>query len=482
MTSAPVRRVSRRRSASTASFDGADLCAGRSASSTTAWRRPSDPGCRRGSGSVPGAATTIPGGSSSRATRTSAEVPGRPDRPLVASPGHARPHVDEQLRILERRRRRRHHRGRPAPQARPRARPLRAKLGIDPTASDIHLGFAVVLRKLRQFQELGHVAVLIIGDFTAQVGDPSGKSATRPRLTRAEVDAHAATYIEQVQRILLPDQPRDPPQLRVARRDGHRGRAAPRLPHDRRPHARAQTTSPGATARARRSRSWSSCTRCSRAGTPSMVRADVELGGTDQLFNNLVGRTLQEQEGQEGQVVLTTPLLEGLDGVNKMSKSLGNYVGIAEPPGEQFGKLMSHARRAHAAVLPAHDRLAPRPGRRGDPALRDGELSPRSRPSGSSPARWWTSTTVRARGRRPKPSSTGCSAATTPPRRSPSTCSTPPSASTAGSASPTCCARPAWWPPTRRAGGKIAGGRCPPRRRGRHRPRRWPCPPRTSTA
>ena len=118
-------------------------------------------------------------------------------------------------------------------------RPLRAKLGIDPTASDIHLGFAVVLRKLRQFQELGHVAVLIIGDFTAQVGDPSGKSATRPRLTKEEVDGHAATYIEQVSNILLPDN------LEIRRNsewlgdDGHRRRAAPRVAHDGGAHARA---------------------------------------------------------------------------------------------------------------------------------------------------------------------------------------------------------------------------------------------------
>ena len=127
-----------------------------------------------------------------------------------------------------------------------------------------------------------------------------------------------------------------------------------------------------------------------------MVRADVELGGTDQLFNNLVGRTLQEQEGQEGQVVLTTPLLEGLDGVNKMSKSLGNYVGIAEPPAEQFGKLMSLPDELDAAVLPAHDRLASRPGGRGDAGAWPTARSPRSRPSGSSPARSSTSITATA--------------------------------------------------------------------------------------
>jgi tyrosyl-tRNA synthetase len=218
-------------------------------------------------------------------------------------------------------------------------RPLRAKLGIDPTASDIHLGFAVVLRKLRQFQELGHVAVLIIGDFTAQVGDPSGKSATRPRLTKAEVDAHAATYIEQVSDILLPEN------LEVRRNS--EWLATMGIEDVLRLTARTTV------ARMLERDDFSKRLRDGVAvsvmellypllqGWDSvMVEADVELGGTDQLFNNLVGRQFQEQEGQEGQVVLTTPLLEGTDGVQKMSKSLGNYIGIAEPPGEQFGKLM----------------------------------------------------------------------------------------------------------------------------------------------
>ena len=219
-------------------------------------------------------------------------------------------------------------------------RPLRAKLGIDPTASDIHLGFAVVLRKLRQFQELGHTAVLIIGDFTAQVGDPSGKSATRPRLSRDEVEAFAATYVEQAKRILLPDH------LEIRRNSEWLGamgiedvlRLAGRTTvarmlerddfskryHGGLPISVMEFLYPLL-------QGWDSV----------MVEADVELGGTDQLFNNLMGRALQQQEGQEGQCVLTTPLLEGTDGVNKMSKSLGNYVGISEPPGDQFGKLLS---------------------------------------------------------------------------------------------------------------------------------------------
>jgi tyrosyl-tRNA synthetase len=220
-----------------------------------------------------------------------------------------------------------------------RGTPLRVKLGIDPTASDIHLGFAVVLRKLRQFQELGHTAVLILGDFTAQVGDPSGRSATRPRLSPEEVDAHAATYLEQISQILLPeplevrrnsewlaamgieDVLRLSARVTVARileRDDFANRY-----REGKPISLMELLYPLL-------QGWDSV----------MVRADVELGGTDQLFNNLMGRTLQEQEGQEGQVVLTMPLLVGLDGTQKMSKSLGNYVGVAEPPAEQFGKLM----------------------------------------------------------------------------------------------------------------------------------------------
>jgi tyrosyl-tRNA synthetase len=223
-----------------------------------------------------------------------------------------------------------------------RPTPLRVKLGIDPTASDIHLGFAVVLRKLRQFQDLGHVAVLIIGDFTAQVGDPSGKSATRPRLTKEEVDGHAQTYLEQVQRIL----DFSPERLEVHRNSRWLGamdmEAVLRLT--------ARTTVARMLERDDFSKRYAGGSPISLTeflypllqGTDSVeIRADVELGGTDQLFNNLMGRTLQQQEDQEGQCVLTTPLLEGLDGINKMSKSLGNYVGITDPPDEMFGKLMS---------------------------------------------------------------------------------------------------------------------------------------------
>src|SRR5262245_55238949 len=232
-------------------------------------------------------------------------------------------------------------------------RPLRVKLGIDPTASDIHLGFAVVLRKLRQFQERGHTAVLLLGDYTAQIGDPSGRSATRPRLTKEQVDEYAATYVDQLHQILLPE----PLEIRrnsewlasmdiedvlrltarttVARmleRDDFAKRYA-----DGSPISVMEFLYPLL-------QGWDSV----------MVEADVELGGSDQLWNFLMARQLQEQEGQEPQVVLTMPLLVGLDGVKKMSKSLGNYVGIAEAPAEQFGKLMS----LPDELMPAYFELA----------------------------------------------------------------------------------------------------------------------------
>jgi tyrosyl-tRNA synthetase len=219
-------------------------------------------------------------------------------------------------------------------------RSLRIKLGIDPTASDIHLGFAVVLRKLRQFQDLGHTAVLILGDFTAQVGDPTGRSATRPRLAPEQIQANLETYQAQAGLILRSDR------LEVRRNSEWLGT----MGADGMLALAAKATVAQMLERDDFSKRYG-------AGQPIsvmellypllqgwdsvMVQADVELGGSDQLFNNLVGRELQDKEGQEPQVVLTTPLLEGLDGVNKMSKSLGNYIGITEPPAEQFGKVMS---------------------------------------------------------------------------------------------------------------------------------------------
>jgi tyrosyl-tRNA synthetase len=228
-------------------------------------------------------------------------------------------------------------------------RSLRVKLGIDPTASDIHLGFAVVLRKLRQFQEQGHTAVLILGDFTAQVGDPSGRSATRPRLSAKEIEAHAATYVEQIRKILLPE----PLEVRrnsewlatMGIEDVLRLTARTTVARmlERNDFASRYTTgSPISLMELLYPllQGWDSV----------MIDADVELGGTDQLFNVLVGRQLQEQEGQEPQVVMTLPLLEGITGGDKMSKSLGNYVGITEAPAEMFGKLM----RVPDALMPQY--------------------------------------------------------------------------------------------------------------------------------
>jgi len=223
-----------------------------------------------------------------------------------------------------------------------RGQPLRVKLGIDTTAPDIHLGFAVVLRRLRRFQDLGHVAVLIIGDFTAMVGDPSGKSATRPRLSEDEVDAYAQTYIEQAGRIL--DMATD--RLEIRRNSEWLGAMdmADVL------RLTSQVTVARMLERDDFSKRYQSGVAISlmeflypllQATDSVEVHADVELGGTDQLFNLIQGRHLQETAGQEPQIVLTTPLLVGLDGEQKMSKSLGNYVGITETPSEQFGKLMS---------------------------------------------------------------------------------------------------------------------------------------------
>jgi len=218
--------------------------------------------------------------------------------------------------------------------------PLRVKLGIDPTAPDIHLGFAVVLRKLRQFQDLGHEAHLIIGDFTAQIGDPSGKSKTRPPLTSEQVRENAATYQEQLWKILDKDRTvvhfngdwlgvmgfADVIRLaskRTVAQTLEREDFARRL-EEGKPVGLHEVLYP----------------LCQ--GQDSVeIRADVELGGTDQRFNNLVGRELQREQNLEPQVVLLMPILVGLDGAQKMSKSLGNGVGISDEPLDQFGKLMS---------------------------------------------------------------------------------------------------------------------------------------------
>lgn len=219
-------------------------------------------------------------------------------------------------------------------------RPLRVKLGVDPTTADIHLGHAVVLRKLRQFQDLGHQAVLIIGDFTGMIGDPSGRSATRPHLTHKEVMTNAQTYREQAFKILDPaktetvcngDWFRSMSYEDVLRLNSRVTLQQMLQREDFRARIDNQHAIHAHEIQYPIMQGWDSV----------MVRADVELGGTDQLFNILVGRDFQKEENQPQQVVLTMPLLEGLDGVKKMSKSLGNYVGVSEPAMDQFGKLMS---------------------------------------------------------------------------------------------------------------------------------------------
>src|SRR3954452_14227797 len=218
-------------------------------------------------------------------------------------------------------------------------RPLRVKLGVDPTSPDLHLGHTVVLQKLREFQDAGHVAVLIIGDYTARVGDPSGRSATRPVLSGEEIDAHARTYVEQAHRVLREDRlevrfnsewldmavedlfrlMRHPTVARLLERDDFAKRYAAHQPI-----------------------SLLELLYPVLQGYDSVaVRADVELGGTDQTFNLLMGRDLQSAYGQPEQIVLTTPLINGTDGERKMSKSYGNQVGIADAPEEMYGRTLS---------------------------------------------------------------------------------------------------------------------------------------------
>lgn len=219
-------------------------------------------------------------------------------------------------------------------------KPLRVKLGADPTAPDIHLGHAVVLRKLRAFQDLGHTVIFLIGDFTGMIGDPSGKSVTRPPLSREEIAANAETYKKQVFKLLDPEKTEvrfnsewfEPigaagfiklashtTVMQILERDDFEKRMA-----DQKPIALHELLYPLV------------------QGYDSVaLEADVELGGTDQKFNLLMGRNMQREYNQEPQVIMTMPLLEGLDGVMKMSKSLDNYIGIDEPPNEMFGKVMS---------------------------------------------------------------------------------------------------------------------------------------------
>lgn len=219
-------------------------------------------------------------------------------------------------------------------------KPLRVKLGVDPTAPDLHLGHIVVLRKLKHFQDLGHTAIFLIGDFTAMVGDPSGQSETRPPLSREQVRANARTYLDQVFKILDPDRTevrynsewlgpltgqdmiRLCARYRLARmleREDFRSRLA-----NGQPISVHELLYP-----------------LLQAYDSVALQADVELGATEQKFNLLVVRDIQREYGQQSEVALTMPILVGTDGERKMSKSLGNYIGITEPPGEMFGKLMS---------------------------------------------------------------------------------------------------------------------------------------------
>lgn len=221
-----------------------------------------------------------------------------------------------------------------------RGRPLNVKLGVDPTAPDIHLGHAVPLRKLRQFQDLGHQVTLIIGDGTALIGDPSGRSATRPQLTADQVKANAETYVNQAFKVLDPEKTTlrynsewllslDMEQLlkllanftvaRILERDDFHNRYTSNLPI-----SLHEFLYP-----------------VMQAYDSVVIKADIELGGTDQLFNLLAGRELMEKMGMEPQVCLTLPLLEGTDGVQKMSKSYGNYIGLTDEPADMFGKVMS---------------------------------------------------------------------------------------------------------------------------------------------
>ena len=234
-----------------------------------------------------------------------------------------------------------------------RGTPLNIKLGVDPTSPDLHIGHAVPLRKLRQFQDLGHEVTLIIGDGTAMIGDPSGRDTTRPQLSAEQIDANARTYMDQAMKVLDPEKTKvvhnrdwifdlDLAELlgllsnftvaRILERDDFSNRY-----HNQQPIAMHEFIYP-----------------IMQAYDSVVIKADVELGGNDQLFNLLAGRELMEKRGMEPLVCLTLPLLEGLDGVRKMSKSYGNYVGLTDEPADMFGKIMS----IPDELMPKYYRLA----------------------------------------------------------------------------------------------------------------------------
>ncbi len=262
--------------------------------------------------------------------------------------------------------------------ARAEDRPLRVKLGIDPTAPDIHLGHAVVLGKLREFQDAGHRVVLIVGDYTARVGDPSGRSSLRPMLSEREIEANAHTFQDQAARIL----DTDPERLEV-RRNGEwlEMRMAELLKLVR------TTTVAQLLEREDFAKRWSASEPISMLelmypllqGYDSVaVRADVELGGTDQKFNLLLGRDIQRAYGQPEQAIMTMPILVGVDGRQKMSKSLGNQIGVTDAPEEMYGKTLSipdEAMGDYYRLL-----LRPRASRRAAPA--GGEAQARARAGG----------------------------------------------------------------------------------------------------
>ncbi len=236
--------------------------------------------------------------------------------------------------------------------------PLRIKVGFDPTAPDLHLGHTVVIQKMRQFQDLGHTVYFVIGDFTGLIGDPTGKSETRKPLTRAEIETNAQTYRDQVFKILDPERTRVvfnsswlaplraedvirmTAQVTVARLLSREDFAA--RYEDERPIHLHEFLYP-----------------LFQAQDSVALQADVEMGGTDQTFNLLVGRDLQRAVGQEPQISITMPILVGTDGVQKMSKSLGNYIGITEPPGEMYGKLMSVSDTVMLGYYPLVSGLGP---------------------------------------------------------------------------------------------------------------------------
>lgn len=255
-------------------------------------------------------------------------------------------------------------------------RPLKVKLGLDPTAPDIHLGHTVVLQKLRQFQEMGHQVIIILGDFTARIGDPTGKSETRKQLTEEQVLANAQTYREQIFKILDPN--------KTQMRFNSEWLA---------PLNFAQIIELASKYTVARMLERDDFAKRYREGIAISVHeffyplmqgydsvaleADIELGGTDQKFNLLMGRTLQKEWGQEPQIAITMPILEGLDGVNKMSKSLGNYIGITDSPREMYGKTMSIADNLMVRYFELVTPVSLADVRAIEKGLADGSLHPR---------------------------------------------------------------------------------------------------------